>query len=99
MNAIVWHHEHGSRPELSCLLASGSNNAVIYVHNLKAVLGNADFWAGMIEDFETGSCVAQVGLIIALNAIFLPVPSECWLAPYTSLSNCNLGSYAYRKVL
>ncbi|XP_031206724.1 gem-associated protein 5 isoform X3 [Mastomys coucha] len=38
VNAIVWHHEHGSRPELSCLLASGSNNAVIYVHNLKAVL-------------------------------------------------------------
>nr|XP_021516105.1 gem-associated protein 5 isoform X2 [Meriones unguiculatus] len=38
VNAAVWHHEHGSRPELSCLLASGSNNAVIYVHNLRAVL-------------------------------------------------------------
>lgn len=51
VNAIVWHHEHGSRPELSCLLASGSNNAVIYVHNLKAVLGNTDFWAGMMQEF------------------------------------------------
>lgn len=42
VNAIVWHHEHGSRPELSCLIASGSNNAVIYVHSLRTVLGNTD---------------------------------------------------------
>ncbi|ELV12308.1 Gem-associated protein 5 [Tupaia chinensis] len=38
VNTISWHHEHGSQPELSCLMASGSNNAVIYVHNLKTVI-------------------------------------------------------------
>uniref|UniRef100_A0A8C8VFV3 Gem nuclear organelle associated protein 5 n=1 Tax=Pelusios castaneus TaxID=367368 RepID=A0A8C8VFV3_9SAUR len=38
INAIRWHHEHGTQPELSCLIASGSVNAVIYVHNLKSVL-------------------------------------------------------------
>ncbi|XP_053423075.1 gem-associated protein 5 isoform X2 [Nycticebus coucang] len=38
VNAISWHHEHGSQPELSYLMASGSNNAVIYVHNLKTVI-------------------------------------------------------------
>ncbi|XP_028905492.1 gem-associated protein 5 isoform X1 [Ornithorhynchus anatinus] len=38
VNALRWHHEHGTQPELSCLLASGSNNAVIYVHNLKSVI-------------------------------------------------------------
>ncbi|XP_005376269.1 PREDICTED: gem-associated protein 5 isoform X2 [Chinchilla lanigera] len=40
LNTLSWHHEHGSQPELSYLLASGSNNAVIYVHNLKTVLEN-----------------------------------------------------------
>ncbi|XP_062941453.1 gem-associated protein 5 isoform X2 [Cynocephalus volans] len=38
VNTISWHHEHGSQAELSYLMASGSNNAVIYVHNLKAVI-------------------------------------------------------------
>ncbi|XP_043845101.1 gem-associated protein 5 [Dromiciops gliroides] len=38
VNAIRWHHEHGTNPELSYLIASGSNNAVIYVHNLKNVI-------------------------------------------------------------
>ncbi|XP_023568964.1 gem-associated protein 5 isoform X2 [Octodon degus] len=38
LNTMSWHHEHGGQPELSYLLASGSNNAVIYVHNLKDVL-------------------------------------------------------------
>uniref|UniRef100_A0A2K5PH88 Gem nuclear organelle associated protein 5 n=1 Tax=Cebus imitator TaxID=2715852 RepID=A0A2K5PH88_CEBIM len=38
VNTISWHHEHGSQPELSYLMASGSNNAVIYVHNLKTVI-------------------------------------------------------------
>ncbi|KFO26561.1 Gem-associated protein 5 [Fukomys damarensis] len=38
LNTISWHHEHGSQPELSYLLASGSNNAVIYVHDLRTVL-------------------------------------------------------------
>nr|XP_012610926.2 gem-associated protein 5 [Microcebus murinus]XP_020139282.1 gem-associated protein 5 [Microcebus murinus] len=38
VNTISWHHEHGSQPELCYLMASGSNNAVIYVHNLKTVI-------------------------------------------------------------
>ncbi|XP_067852096.1 gem-associated protein 5 [Heptranchias perlo] len=40
LNAIRWHHPHGTRPDLGYLIASGSNNAVIYVHNLKTVLEN-----------------------------------------------------------
>nr|KAF6480142.1 gem nuclear organelle associated protein 5 [Molossus molossus] len=44
VNTISWHHEHGSQPELSYLMASGSNNAVIYVHNLKTVMGNFGFF-------------------------------------------------------
>ncbi|XP_072846121.2 gem-associated protein 5 [Pogona vitticeps] len=38
INAIRWHHDHGTQPELSYMIASGSNNAVIYVHNLKSIL-------------------------------------------------------------
>ncbi|KGL83083.1 Gem-associated protein 5, partial [Tinamus guttatus] len=38
INAIRWHHEHGSQPELSYLIASGSVNATIYVHNLKSIV-------------------------------------------------------------
>ncbi|NXG30564.1 GEMI5 protein, partial [Dromaius novaehollandiae] len=38
INAIRWHHEHGSQPELSYLIASGSINATIYVHNLKSIV-------------------------------------------------------------
>lgn len=41
INAIRWHHEHGTQPELSYLIASGSINATIYVHNLKNVVGNS----------------------------------------------------------
>ncbi|NXQ33491.1 GEMI5 protein, partial [Alaudala cheleensis] len=41
INAIRWHHEHGAQPELSYLIASGSINATIYVHNLKSVLENS----------------------------------------------------------
>uniref|UniRef100_UPI00398EDF24 gem-associated protein 5 isoform X2 n=1 Tax=Pristiophorus japonicus TaxID=55135 RepID=UPI00398EDF24 len=40
LNAIRWHHPHGTRPDLGYLLASGSNNAIIHIHNLKAVLEN-----------------------------------------------------------
>ncbi|XP_057631235.1 gem-associated protein 5 isoform X1 [Chionomys nivalis] len=54
VNAIVWHHEHGSRPELSCLIASGSNNAVIYVHNLRTVLeSNPESPVTITEPFRT----------------------------------------------
>ncbi|XP_072120245.1 gem-associated protein 5 [Mobula birostris] len=38
INAIRWHHTHSTDPELGFLLASGSNNAVVYVHNLRTVL-------------------------------------------------------------
>ncbi|XP_019361637.1 PREDICTED: gem-associated protein 5 isoform X2 [Gavialis gangeticus] len=38
INAICWHHEHGTQPELSYLIASGSINAVIYVQNLKSII-------------------------------------------------------------
>ncbi|NWU03966.1 GEMI5 protein, partial [Urocynchramus pylzowi] len=41
INAIRWHHEHGTQPELSYLIASGSINATIYVHNLKSVVENS----------------------------------------------------------
>nr|XP_060621501.1 gem-associated protein 5 isoform X2 [Anolis sagrei ordinatus] len=41
INAIRWHHDHGTQPELSYMIASGSNNAVIYVHNIKSVIENS----------------------------------------------------------
>uniref|UniRef100_A0A8C5KVW7 Gem nuclear organelle associated protein 5 n=1 Tax=Jaculus jaculus TaxID=51337 RepID=A0A8C5KVW7_JACJA len=54
VNAIAWHHEHGSQPELSCLVASGSNNAVIYVHSLKAVLeSNPESPVTITEPYRT----------------------------------------------
>ncbi|KAM5299988.1 gem-associated protein 5 isoform 2-T2 [Ctenodactylus gundi] len=54
LNAIAWHHEHGSQPELSCLIASGSNNAVIYVHNLKTVLeSNPESPVTITEPYRT----------------------------------------------
>ncbi|XP_012728852.2 gem-associated protein 5 isoform X1 [Fundulus heteroclitus] len=40
INALRWHHEHSSPPEYHCLLASGSSNAVVYVHNLHSVIEN-----------------------------------------------------------
>ncbi|XP_066469603.1 gem-associated protein 5 [Tiliqua scincoides] len=41
INAIRWHHGYGTQPELSYMLASGSNNAVIYVHNVKTAIENS----------------------------------------------------------
>ncbi|XP_069002058.1 gem-associated protein 5 [Embiotoca jacksoni] len=38
INTLRWHHDHGSPPELHCLLASGSCNAVVYVHDLRSVI-------------------------------------------------------------
>ncbi|CAJ1063279.1 gem-associated protein 5 [Xyrichtys novacula] len=38
INKLCWHHEHGSDPELHCLLASGSSNAIVYVHDLRSVI-------------------------------------------------------------
>ncbi|NXO95753.1 GEMI5 protein, partial [Certhia brachydactyla] len=54
INAIRWHHEHGTQPELSYLLASGSINATIYVHNLRSVVENSSESPLMItEPFRT----------------------------------------------
>lgn len=39
INTLQWHHDHGSLPELHCLLASGSSNATVYVHDLRSVIG------------------------------------------------------------
>ncbi|XP_048344202.1 gem-associated protein 5 [Sphaerodactylus townsendi] len=41
INAIRWHHDHAIQPELSYMIASGSNNAVIYVHNIKNVIDSS----------------------------------------------------------
>ncbi|XP_047462986.1 gem-associated protein 5 [Mugil cephalus] len=40
INALRWHHSHGSAPELHGLLASGSSNAIVYVHDLRSVIEN-----------------------------------------------------------
>ncbi|XP_061007793.1 gem-associated protein 5 isoform X1 [Dama dama] len=54
VNTISWHHEHGSQPELSSLMASGSNNAVIYVHNLQAVIeSNPESPVTITEPYRT----------------------------------------------
>uniref|UniRef100_A0A671U2Z4 Gem nuclear organelle associated protein 5 n=1 Tax=Sparus aurata TaxID=8175 RepID=A0A671U2Z4_SPAAU len=37
INTLRWHHDHSSAPELHCLLASGSSNAIVYVHDLRDV--------------------------------------------------------------
>ncbi|KAM8900481.1 gem-associated protein 5 isoform 2-T2 [Spinachia spinachia] len=40
INTLRWHHDHDSPPELHCLLASGSSNATVYVHDLRSVIEN-----------------------------------------------------------
>ena len=39
INTLRWHPPHSSPPELHGLLASGSNNAIVYVHDLRSVIG------------------------------------------------------------
>lgn len=39
INVLRWHHELDSAPRLHGLLASGSSNAIVYVHDLRPVLG------------------------------------------------------------
>ncbi|XP_032481446.1 gem-associated protein 5 isoform X2 [Phocoena sinus] len=54
VNTISWHHEYGSQPELSYLIASGSNNAVIYVHNLQTVIeSNPETPVTITEPYRT----------------------------------------------
>ncbi|XP_031428189.1 gem-associated protein 5 [Clupea harengus] len=38
INTLRWHHAHSSSPDLHALLASGSSNAIIYVHNLHCAI-------------------------------------------------------------
>ncbi|CAF97287.1 unnamed protein product, partial [Tetraodon nigroviridis] len=38
INVLRWHHEHSSPPQLHGLLASGSANAVVYVHDLRSIV-------------------------------------------------------------
>ncbi|KAK2882258.1 gem-associated protein 5 [Channa argus] len=40
INTLRWHHDHSSTPELHCLLASGSSNAIVYVHDLRPIIEN-----------------------------------------------------------
>lgn len=40
INTLRWHHAHGPTPELHGLLASGSSNAIVYVHDLRSVIEN-----------------------------------------------------------
>ncbi|XP_045897210.1 gem-associated protein 5-like, partial [Micropterus dolomieu] len=40
INTLRWHHGHSSPPELHCLLASGSSNATVYVHDLRSIIEN-----------------------------------------------------------
>ncbi|KAM4748780.1 gem-associated protein 5 [Rhinophrynus dorsalis] len=54
VNALRWHHNHSQDASLNFLLASGSNNATIYVHNLKAALDNSsDIPLTITEPFRT----------------------------------------------
>lgn len=40
INTLRWHHEHGPSPKLHGLLASGSSNAIVFVHDLCAIMEN-----------------------------------------------------------
>ncbi|KAG2456186.1 gem-associated protein 5 isoform X1 [Polypterus senegalus] len=54
INALCWHHGHASQEDASYLLASGSNNAIIYVHNLKnLIVSPPDTPITMMESYRT----------------------------------------------
>ncbi|XP_041657309.1 gem-associated protein 5 [Cheilinus undulatus] len=40
INTLRWHHDHSSSHELHCLLASGSSNNTVYVHDLRSIIEN-----------------------------------------------------------
>lgn len=42
INSLRWHPDHHCPPELSALLASGSSNAIVFIHNLRAVIGTSN---------------------------------------------------------
>lgn len=39
INVLRWHHEH---EHVHGLLASGSSNAIVYVHDLRVIVGEGD---------------------------------------------------------
>uniref|UniRef100_A0AAQ5ZUV4 Anaphase-promoting complex subunit 4 WD40 domain-containing protein n=1 Tax=Amphiprion ocellaris TaxID=80972 RepID=A0AAQ5ZUV4_AMPOC len=40
INSLRWHHDHSCAPERHSLLASGSSNATVFVHDLHSVIEN-----------------------------------------------------------
>ncbi|KAM3869078.1 gem-associated protein 5 [Diretmus argenteus] len=38
INTLRWHHDHGSQAELQFLLASGSTNAKVFIHDLRSII-------------------------------------------------------------
>ncbi|KAJ8348614.1 hypothetical protein SKAU_G00272030 [Synaphobranchus kaupii] len=54
INVLRWHHEHGSQPGLCHLLASGSSNAVVYVHDLKSAIESPSENAVLITEAFRG---------------------------------------------
>ncbi|XP_034539640.1 gem-associated protein 5 [Notolabrus celidotus] len=40
INVLRWHPDLSSPPELHCLLASGSSNAIVYIHDLGSIIEN-----------------------------------------------------------
>ncbi|KAM8972948.1 gem-associated protein 5 isoform 2-T2 [Pelodytes ibericus] len=54
VNAVRWHHGHSEDPVLNFLLASGSNNATVYIHSLKGVLeSSSDAPVAVTEPFRS----------------------------------------------
>uniref|UniRef100_A0A673LY02 Gem-associated protein 5-like n=1 Tax=Sinocyclocheilus rhinocerous TaxID=307959 RepID=A0A673LY02_9TELE len=54
INSLRWHHEHSSQNELQYLLASGSTNAIVYVHDLKSAIETpSEIPVLMTESFRT----------------------------------------------
>ncbi|KAM4620896.1 gem-associated protein 5 [Polymixia lowei] len=54
INTLRWHHDHGPQPELHFLLASGSSNAKVYIHDLRSVIESpADSPVVMTEPYRT----------------------------------------------
>ncbi|XP_075458280.1 gem-associated protein 5 isoform X2 [Ascaphus truei] len=54
VNAVRWHHGHSEDPKLSFLLASGSNNATVFIHNLKGALeSSSDTPLTITEPYRT----------------------------------------------
>ncbi|XP_062868196.1 gem-associated protein 5 [Trichomycterus rosablanca] len=54
INTLCWHHQHSTQPELHYFLASGSSNALIYVHDLRnAIESQSESPVLVTESFRT----------------------------------------------